>query len=147
MWKPIIVGIICGAAIAIGLGLFDGYQKSKKNDVQQVNTSVASAAYGVTYGARTSTGAACSDSTSCETCLDTACFWAPVAGCLDSCSVIADTACFDPQYFEGQSTEEICATDVDLESHHTMKECVDVGYYYYYSSYSSGKAGKGYNCK
>jgi hypothetical protein len=30
MWKPIIVGIICGAAIAIGLGLFDGYQKSKK---------------------------------------------------------------------------------------------------------------------
>ena len=114
MWKPIIVGIICGAAIAIGLGLFDGYQKSKKNDVQQVNTSVASAAYGVTYGARTSTGAACSDSTSCETCLDTACFWAPVAGCLDSCSVIADTACFDPQYFEGQSTEEICATEVDL---------------------------------
>jgi len=62
----------------------------------------------------TSTGAACSDSTSCETCLDTACFWAPVAGCLDSCSVIADTACFDPQYFEGQSTEEICATEVDL---------------------------------
>jgi hypothetical protein len=62
----------------------------------------------------TSTGAACSDSTSCETCLDAACFWAPVAGCLDSCSEIADTACFDPQYFEGQSTEEICATDVDL---------------------------------
>lgn len=61
-----------------------------------------------------STGAACSDSTSCETCLDAACFWAPVAGCLDSCSEIADTACFDPQYFEGQSTEEICATDVDL---------------------------------
>jgi hypothetical protein len=61
-----------------------------------------------------STGAVCSDSTSCETCLDAACFWAPVAGCLDSCSEIADTACFDPQYFEGQSTEEICATEVDL---------------------------------
>ena len=64
--------------------------------------------------ATTSTGAACSDSTSCETCLDAACFWAPVVGCLDSCDMIADTACFDPQYFEGQSTEEICATDVDL---------------------------------
>jgi hypothetical protein len=92
MWKPIIVGIICGAAIAIGLGLFDGYQNAKKkNNVQQVNTSVASAAYGVTnIGHHTTDGA--------------------------------------------------------INGHHTMKECVDVGYYYY-SSYSSGKAGKGYNCK
>ena len=60
--------------------------------------------------------AACSDYKFCEECLNEDCSFAPDAGqCLDSCDMIADTACFaPPEGFFGDDAEEICGNDLDL---------------------------------
>lgn len=51
----------------------------------------------------------CSNNTSCDDCLEEECVWVPVAGCLESCDVIADTACFDLMNYPENTVEEVCA--------------------------------------
>jgi hypothetical protein len=50
----------------------------------------------------------CMNNTSCDSCLDENCVWVPVEGCLETCEVIADTACYDIQFFPNNTIEDIC---------------------------------------
>jgi hypothetical protein len=34
--------------------------------------------------------------------------WVPVQGCLESCDIIADTACFDVEFFSNSTVEDTC---------------------------------------
>ena len=60
----------------------------------------------------------CSDFTTCAACLQTPeCGgWAPVAGCLESCNVIADASCYSTSTFPDQSVDETCQTAADNEA-------------------------------
>jgi hypothetical protein len=52
------------------------------------------------------------DGLSCEDCLansDEACAWVPVEGCLSSCGIIADTACFAAIDYNASQVCEILA--------------------------------------
>ena len=53
--------------------------------------------------------------TSCRECLNNSdgttgesCVWVPVVGCIESCSTIADTSCFDQSNYPTSSVDEIC---------------------------------------
>jgi uncharacterized protein YodC (DUF2158 family) len=49
----------------------------------------------------------CENATACDDCLVSGCGW--IAGsCLESCDLIADTACFSSEYFPGNTSAEIC---------------------------------------
>jgi hypothetical protein len=56
----------------------------------------------------TTWASSCTNNTSCNDCLGAECAWLPVLGCLESCEVIADTACYDIQLFPNSTVEDIC---------------------------------------
>jgi hypothetical protein len=67
----------------------------------------------------------CNNNTSCDSCLGENCVWVPVEGCLETCDVIADTACYDIQFFPNSTVEEICILAMDCEDHDTCDECLE----------------------
>lgn len=68
----------------------------------------------------------CEENTTCEECLGNACAWVPMEGCLPSCSVIADTSCYELDVGVdfptsttrqgGETPESVCAVAAANES-------------------------------
>ena len=59
----------------------------------------------------------CEGFTTCVSCLISgSCAWAPVIGCIDSCNMIADTACYDGGSIEGDGDDNMDGSDVTSTS-------------------------------
>ena len=82
----------------------------------------------------------CDTYDTCNDCLSASCAWAPVEGCLESCSVIADTACYTNSTSpdetctaadEDQANDTLCREQTDCESC-TITEVSEVAYCQWY---------------
>jgi hypothetical protein len=63
----------------------------------------------------------CDETENCGECLSLGCAWAPVEGCLESCEIIADTACYTST--STASVEDICLSS--QESEMDEKRCME----------------------
>ena len=85
------------------------------------------------------TSPTCEMNSGCEECLGSSCAWAPVAGCIPSCSIIADTSCYSLDSSSPTSTtrqaetpESVCAVAANntadgdtCSSQEDCSSCVD----------------------
>ena len=70
-------------------------------------------------GATACTADVC-DGLSCEDCLAKSCAWAPQAGCLTSCDVIADVSWCKNGTLDGMTAEETCQVAADVTAEHAL---------------------------
>ena len=85
-------------------------------------------------GSSATSPSSCEMNSGCEECLGSSCAWAPVAGCLPSCSIIADTSCYSLESSSPTSTtrqaetpESVCAVaannTADDETCSSQEDC------------------------